>query len=70
MLLATGPTAPPLGPGVDSLVVQQSVLVASLEPTARMVASEISCFISIFKSSLVHSHWSRNVEAWLLLDES
>lgn len=41
MLLAAGPAAPPLGAGVDGLVVQQSVLVASLEPAPGVFASTV-----------------------------
>ena len=52
MFLPAGPTAPSLGPSVDSLVVQQCVFVAGLEPTARMVASTIICFISILKRKI------------------
>ena len=41
MFLATGPAAPPLGAGVDCLVVQQGVFVSSLESTARMFTPRI-----------------------------
>ena len=40
VLLATGSTAPPLGPSVQALVVQQSILVASGEVAAGQIASK------------------------------
>ena len=40
VLLATGSTAPPLGPSVQALVVQQSILVAGAEVAPRQVASK------------------------------
>ena len=39
VLLAAGAAAPPFGPRVEGLVVQQGVLVAGCEVTARQVAS-------------------------------
>jgi hypothetical protein len=40
VLLATGSTAPPLGPSVQALVIQQSILVASGEVAAWQIASK------------------------------
>ena len=40
VLLATGSTAPPLGPSVQALVVQQSVFVAGVEVAARQITSK------------------------------